>query len=150
MGLTRRKVLWSALGGVVLTGTYGVVKWFTAKPQDIIVAILHRRLGYLNLKGDDITKFSEDYLTEKAAFIRKLTVLSVFSDPLTYFTPYPFLPFGHAFRRMEDSIVSLFLLSTDFFQNDADEKRAIEYLGFYDPFNAICRNPLMRHSFSDQ
>jgi hypothetical protein len=37
-----------------------------------------------------------------------------------------------------------FLLSTDFFRFDADERRRISYVGYYDPAVTPCNNPLAR------
>lgn len=37
-----------------------------------------------------------------------------------------------------------FLLSTDFFQNGADESRTMQYVTFYDPYVTACRNPFAR------
>lgn len=144
MHITRRNFLLASVSTLAISGTYGVFKWFTAKPEDIITAIIQRRLGYLNINDDDIAKFSKSYTMNKTDHVKKLTLLSVFATPLQYFTPYPYLQYKHSFHRLEDSVVSLFLLSTNFFQNNANEKIKIQYLGFYDPFNTVCRNPLMR------
>lgn len=35
-----------------------------------------------------------------------------------------------------------FLMSTDFFQNGADESRRVAYVGFYHPYVTFCHNPL--------
>jgi hypothetical protein len=48
---------------------------------------------------------------------------------------------GHPLRRLEDNIVTEYLLSTDFFFHDADESREVRYLSFYEPRLAPCRNP---------
>jgi hypothetical protein len=37
-----------------------------------------------------------------------------------------------------------FLLSTDFFRFDADERRRVSYVGYYDPAVTPCNNPLAR------
>lgn len=37
-----------------------------------------------------------------------------------------------------------FLMSTDFFQNGADESRTISYVTFYHPYESFCYNPLAR------
>ncbi len=144
MGVSRRTFFKASVIPVSFFGVYGVFKYFTAKPEDVVVSILQRRLGYLSLGQDDLRNFSMTYVKRKAQHKKKLTLLSVIADPLRFISPYQFLPAGHTFRRMEDNVVSLFLLSTDFFQNDADENRSIAYLGYYDPLIAICRNPLMQ------
>jgi hypothetical protein len=45
--------------------------------------------------------------------------------------------------RLEDSLVSTYLLSSDFFLNGADESRKINYVAYYDPMRP-CQNPFAR------
>lgn len=45
---------------------------------------------------------------------------------------------------------TVFLLSTDFFQNGADESRPLRFLMIYHPFFSTCYNPLARLDEDDQ
>ena len=47
------------------------------------------------------------------------------------------------FARFEDTLVSTYLLSTDFFWNGSDESRTVNYVAYYDP-NRPCHNPFAR------
>jgi hypothetical protein len=87
--------------------------------------------------------FAKEYSTWKGR-TRLLSKLSAVALPLRLATPYELLPPNHSLRRLEDSVVSNYLLSTDFFQHDASMRREIQYLGLYDPMIAICRNPFAR------
>lgn len=43
--------------------------------------------------------------------------------------------------RRDPMFYDRFLLSTDFFQNGADESRLVHYVAFYDPYVSPCWNP---------
>lgn len=45
-----------------------------------------------------------------------------------------------------EQLVSTFLLSTDFFENGADEKRPVSLVAYFDPYENRCRNPLLDRS----
>jgi hypothetical protein len=49
---------------------------------------------------------------------------------------------GTGAREEIDAIAARFLLSTDFFQNGADEDRPLRYVAYYDPYRSPCYNPL--------
>lgn len=146
MPTSRRKLLLlSGLSAALTAGALGALRKYRGNPEDPVVAILKRRLAHLDIRGQDLRTFATAYVQHHEEFRRELGLMSVLSGPLGHTSPYALLSLGHYFRRLEDSVVSLFLLSTDFFQNDAAEDRRITYVGFYDPFETICRNPLMRH-----
>jgi len=44
--------------------------------------------------------------------------------------------------RKPDQTVRLFLLSTDFFANGADESRPLAYAQLYDPYRSPCYDPM--------
>lgn len=142
---SRRKLFISSVALTASAGLYGAFKWLTGGPEDIVIAILHRRVGHFKIDAKVFSEFTKDYLTSKKGARKQLKILSVLSDPLEYVSPYRLLPFSNPYRRLEDNVVSQFLLSTDFFQQGASIDNNINYLGFYDPLHAICRNPLMKH-----
>ncbi|MEO6708697.1 MAG: hypothetical protein ABI054_08050 [Planctomycetota bacterium] len=45
---------------------------------------------------------------------------------------------------LEDDFFTRFLLSTDFFQNGADESRTLGYVSIYGPTITLCYNPLAK------
>ena len=49
----------------------------------------------------------------------------------------------HGSTAASDEFYHRFLLSTDFFQNGADEGRTIHYAAFFDPYATPCYNPLV-------
>jgi len=60
-----------------------------------------------------------------------------------YFADYRRLRGGlprHAL--LPSDVYTRYLLSTDFFRHRADESQIVRYVGFYDPDNTPCGNPL--------
>jgi hypothetical protein len=129
-----------------LLGLYWLYKWHYGNPADVVVSILKRRVGYLRVDPKTFHVFSKDYLEFRKEYEEDLRKLSVASLPLRFMSPYAWLDQGHAFRRLEDNVVSKFLLSTDFFQNGGNDRTLVRYLSFYDPQRAVCRNPLARRA----
>ncbi len=143
--ITRRKLL--ALGATSgLAGIYGLYKWHFGDATEVIVTILHRRVGYLRVDTSTFHTFAKDYVVFRKQYERELAKLSALALPLRFMSPYAWLERGHPYRRLEDNVVSRYLLSTDFFQNGANERTLVKYLSFYDPLLTICRNPLARRS----
>ena len=124
-------------------GFYAWYKWTLGDPRDLIVAILKRRVGYLKIEHPMFDEFATDYLNDKNEYVESLIRLSVISWPLQFLTPYEMLPLAHPVVRLEDSTVSKYLLSTDFFHYHADEQRDIKFIAYYDPYNAPCRYPFL-------
>jgi hypothetical protein len=134
-----------ALGATTgLLGLYARFKWRFGDATEVVVAILKRRVGYLRVESESFHVFAKDYVVFRKEYEQDLKKLSVASLPLRFMSPYAWLDQGHAFRRLEDNVVSKFLLSTDFFQNGGNDRTLVKYLSFYDPQRAVCRNPLAR------
>lgn len=141
---TRRKFIGLGLGALVgATAITTVYKWYFGDPQSVIVAILNRRLGLLKVDRRSFKLFAVDYLNFRHDYRRQLSAMSIVSWPLRYISPYGLLPMGASLRRLEDNIVSKYLLSTDFFQNGSTSNMPVQYLSFYDPYVSICRNPFL-------
>lgn len=144
--LSRRAFIAGAIGGVavLLAAPYAAYHWRNGKATKVVVAILKRRVGYLKNPSGSLERFAEEYVEYKKAHAGQLARLSVVAFPMTYLTLYRWLPLGHPLRRLEDSVVTKYLLSTDFFLHGADESRELSYLSFYEPHTAPCRNPFIR------
>jgi hypothetical protein len=72
--------------GISVTG-YGIFKWLTGQPQDIVVAILKRRLGYLNINHDDLLRFSSDYVAFKKSEQKSYGCFHLHRIPCDFFLP---------------------------------------------------------------
>jgi hypothetical protein len=120
--------------GLGLAASYAL-----SSEESVIVAILRRRLGPLQVEAADLESFSRSYVKFRAGYRRQLRLLGSVAALLRLVTPYPFLNMGSPFRRLEDNVVSNFLLSTDFFEHGADVARPLRYVGMFDPYVQPCR-----------
>lgn len=136
LSTTRRALLLAT--GIGLAAATGVsVLWRTSKAEDLVTTILNKRLGQLNIEQNHFKAFSIDYMAHRQQYshqMRLFSALGIFS----IMTPYALLPMEHPLRKLENNIVSQFLLSTDFFQNQGNTERSIQYLGYYDPYTRPC------------
>jgi hypothetical protein len=141
--LSRRAFLAGVVGGVavLVAMPYVFYHWRFGKPTKIIIAILKRRVGYLKTEARSFERFATEYVDYKREYVAQLARLSVIALPFTYVTLYRWLPMGHPLRRLEDNVVTKYLLSSDFFMHGADESRTVKYLSFYEPQHVPCRNP---------
>jgi hypothetical protein len=63
-------------------------------------------------------------------------IAQYFADYRTYRGGLP------RFAPLSSQVCTRYLMSTDFFRHGADESRLVRYVGFYDPDNVPCNNPL--------
>ena len=143
---TRRKFLLGGAAAVVIAGG-GVVVFGRMGFEAEVVSILRRRLGYLNLEAAGLHAFARDQAA--AAFAKKIPTwnrmryhfLSAFAPAHNRY----FKSNDHRSKivRLEDTLVSTYLLSSDFFLNGADESRVVTYVAYFDPL-LPCRNPFTR------
>lgn len=124
--------------GLLAAGSALFVSWRTAKETDIVVALLRNRLRPLKVAPGIFEQFSVEYIETRKDYAGRLRLLGTVAELFSLVTPYQMLPMGHSWRRMENNIVSSFLLSTDFFQNGAKVDLPVRYLGFYDPYRRPC------------
>jgi hypothetical protein len=138
----RRGVL---LGLATLGSLAGIVGWRFSRvtPEQAIAMVIRKRLAYLRLDAAGVLRFARDVAAKNDIANYKLRALAaagrLYSD-----VSYP----GHnaisdAIRAGEDRIVTVYLLSSDFFVMGADEGRAVHYLDLYDAMRA-CSNPFAR------
>lgn len=145
MNKTRRVLLLAAAPALLLGGsTYGLLRWQISEPEDFVLDVLQRHLPDLQVDAAHRVTFARDYVQHREDYRRQLRAFAAGAGPFRLALKTGLLSKDHGFRRTQDQIVALFLLSTDFFQNGASLERPVTYLGFYDPLSAICRNPLMR------
>ena len=114
----------------------------------MVAAMLKRKLHYLELDEQGVKRFVRDMLPHISPYIRRNLAwlqlgLPVYAG-LDYTSRWASTKW---YRETEQKIVTQFLMSSDFFQNNADETRTIHYLGFYDPYTRPCANPFPRFDF---
>lgn len=133
----------------VAAGVTGLVAWrfLVSSDVDAIVAILHKRLNYLKLDPDGVDAFARDLVTRKILSGSKLRLIDMASPVYTHLSSHlGHNSLAHNFKHGEERIVSMYLLSSDFFQNGHDESKVVHYLEFYEPFVKCkpCQTPFAR------
>jgi len=123
-----------------IAGLTGLLTWrfIGSSDENAIVAVLQKRLDYLLLDDNGLHAFARDLVAQKVMSSNKLRMLDVAGPVYTQLTVTSYGDaLTRAVRHGEERIVTLYLLSSDFFLTGADETRMVRYLGYYDPI----RNP---------
>jgi hypothetical protein len=131
--------------GVAATASLGL--WgadvFT---QSEIASSVRRRLSFLKLDEAGLHSFARDQvasiLAKRPTWYRiKFHIRMMFSKS----GPHWGVSTDNRSRRerMVDNLATIYLLSSDFFLNGADESRSVRYVALFDPMRA-CDNPFAR------
>lgn len=145
--VSRRKFLFASVSATVSLYVSGW--WFfkvrKSDATDIIIQVLKNNLSYLKLNDEDLVTFAESLQQNIPGSIRQQISWAGIMRPIySHVDIFRLNPLTRStFPEFEEFVVSKFLLSTDFFINNADEKREISYLGFY-PYERPCSNPFAR------
>jgi hypothetical protein len=143
--IRRRQFLLGGLAIVAIAGV-GVIGFGRGAGEAKIVSLVRRRLSFLRLEEAGLQAFAHDQvgalLAKRPTWNRmKYHFLSVFSKSFTrYNSSSDKRTRG---ERLADNLASTYLLSSDFFVNDADQSRVVQYLSLYDPMRP-CGNPFAR------
>jgi hypothetical protein len=144
--MNRRRVILGGLGVVAVAGLGAWGLGHVALEAEI-VSILRRRLGFLKLDQQGVHAFAKDQTD--AAFHKKIPTWSRLRYHLLAAAAPSYKRFFRSIdtrsrvARLEDNLVSTYLLSSDFFLNGADESRTVNYVAYYDPLHP-CQNPFAR------
>ncbi len=138
----RRLIGLSALAA--LGAGFAATRWLRSKPEHFVVEVLERHLAGIQVDPKHFLTFAQEYVLRIGGYSGRLKQFSFAHFPLHHAAQQGLLGADNGFRRSRDNIVSLFLLSTDFFQKGAAVDGTVEYVGFHDPLTAPCRNPFMR------
>lgn len=140
--LTRRSLF---VSGFVIAAA-GLTGWRFkhSTVADAVMTIIRGRLNYLKLDDSGVAAFAHELAQRNAISSGKLRATSALGSlymPLSHATSNNAL--GRALLHGEERITSLYLLSSDFFKNGADESRLVHYVSYYEPTLA-CGNPFAR------
>jgi hypothetical protein len=146
--LDRRRFLVTSMAGLA-----GLVAWrlIRSSDEDAIIAVLKKRLDYLILDENGLRVFARDLVAQQIIASHKLRMLD-FAGPV--YTQFSLASRSNALTRAirhgEERIVTQYLLSSDFFQNGADETREVRYYRYYDPTRTSrpCCTPFARSIMS--
>jgi hypothetical protein len=138
--ISRRTLLAGAAG----IAAAGVWRYATTSEEDAIAAVVRRRLDYLSLDDEGLREFARDLANHGVVADGKLHMIAAVGPVYPLIATVPAA--AQLLKHGEERIVSLYLLSSDFFVNGADEARRVRYLRFYDPIGQAraCANPFAR------
>jgi hypothetical protein len=138
--MKRRSFLIASAGALV--GAVGLRYGFSSDSA-AIAKIIRKRLSYLRIDEAGLQQFAADGVRQKLAKSLRVRTIDAMGDLYFHMTLSPQSRLGDKVRHTEDRVVTQFLLSSDFFINNADKNRTVRYLGYYDPMVA-CSNPFAR------
>jgi len=123
----------------------GAIAWRleSGSETSAIAKVLYKRLDYLKLDDAGVRRFASDMAARKVISGLRLRVTDAAGVLYTRHSLTPDSKLGQAIRHGEDRMVTLYLMSSDFFANGANKNRTVNYLGYYDPLVA-CNNPFAR------
>jgi len=139
----RHFVLAAAVG---LGGALGL-RFALSKDESAIVKTIYKKLDYLKLEAAGVRSFARDLAAHGVISSSRLLIIDAAGPLYTHFEMPKSNKLGNLIRHGEDRVVTLYLMSSDFFKNGADESRVVQYLGYYDPLVA-CNNPFARPATS--
>jgi hypothetical protein len=111
--------------------------------EQAIAKILYKRLNYLKLDPDGVQRFAADLARLRAVSPTRLLTIDAVGPLYTHLGLSENNRVGLAIRHGEDRVLGAYLISSDFFINNADETRVVKYLGYFDPLRP-CSNPFAR------
>ena len=143
--IKRRTFLLGGLG-VILVAGLGVIGVGPVAAQAEIASLVRRRLNFLKMDEAGLEQFAKDQvsalLAKRPTWNRwKYHLLSIFTRQFAQYGTS-----NDTRTRMQhtaDNFATLYLLSSDFFVNGADESSTIQYTGLYDSLRA-CSSPFAR------
>lgn len=135
--IKRRYILLTAIAGIV------GFRFALSSDEGAIVAVLRKRLDYLHLEENGLLMYARDLAATHRIASYRLRCVQMIGPLYTRFNSLGRNAIAHSVRHGEERIVTIYLLSSDFFVNGQDESRLVRYLGFYDPLIA-CANPFAR------
>jgi hypothetical protein len=142
--MKRRHFLLAAALGI---GGALCLRFALSKGESAIVKTLYKKLDYLMLDGAGVRQFAHDLAAHRVISSSRLHIIDAAGPLYTHFAMPQNSKLGNLIRHGEDRVVTLYLMSSDFFKNGADESRVVQYLGYYDPLVA-CNNPFARPATS--
>jgi hypothetical protein len=146
--LNRRQFLATGIAAVGGLGGLATWRFIHSSDENAIIAVLRKRLDYLLLDEEGLHAFAKDLLAQEVISRNKLRLLD-FTGVI--YTRLPMISSNrnaltHAIRHGEERVVSLYLLSSDFFLTGLDESKPVRYYGYYDPMQRPrpCAHPFAR------
>jgi len=145
--INRRKFFISiVLSGMSLyTGGWWVFKCRKKDPTDLTIAIIRKKLNYLKIDKKEIVAFARVHRTQMPEDLcYYASWAGIFAPLYSIMDIFKYAPYSRQFRKFEEYTMMQFLLSSDFFINNADESLPVKFREYYDLHEQECENPFAR------
>ena len=145
--MNRRKFVLSALISslILYLGGWWAFKVRSRDSSDMVTAILRKRLDYLILDEAGLDQFAADIQDVVQQDLNyAFSWLGILAPIYQYTQLFEGAVKAYHLTELENTIVIQYLMSTDFFINNADMTQPVKYIGFYDPYRRICFNPFAK------
>jgi hypothetical protein len=148
MSLSRRTLLLGGAAGAVIAGTgiagIGVAEAHPA--EHLVRAVIRDRFPDIRMTEDDLGRFAADFLVHGVSPAERWMLRLVGSVPGFVSSGGLQARLPSRLRRkllaVEDNIMNMFLLSTDFFLRRPEDGPMVTYRAYADPLVNPCTNPL--------
>jgi hypothetical protein len=148
--LSRRSLLLGGIATSVLTAT-GIagVSVARADPAEILVrSVIRDRFQDVRMTEEDLSRFAGDYVAQTTSPIDRWLLRLAGSVPDFSLSDDLRAQLPDRLRNklvaLEDGVMNMFLLSTDFFLRNPEDGPVVSYVAFADPLSNPCMNPLAR------
>jgi hypothetical protein len=139
---TRRGFVYGLAAGGVLAAWAGW-RFHKSTAADAMATVVRKRLSYLLLDAEGVAHFAQDLAARNEISAGKLRLLTVAGRLYTALPSSGHNAVLDSIRQSEERVVTIYLLSSDFFVNGSDESRVVRYRGLYDALHP-CSNPFAR------
>ncbi len=138
--MKRRYFLLSRLARVC-----GLAGWCFARSTDeaAIVKVVYKKLGYLKLDAAGVQRFARALAASHTISGARLRITDAAGPLYTRPDLSADNQLDNAIHQGENRVVTLYLLSSDFFKKGADRNRTVDYEHYYNPLIA-CGNTFAR------
>ena len=134
------------IGGTALyVGGWWFFKVRKGDATDYVKSVLKKHLGYLRHDEDGLNKFAIEYQERTSPKKRYwASWIGIIGPVYSMLDLVKFIPNSQKFKWLETDIVTMYILSSDFFIYDADMNRTVRYIQFYDTIDVGCANPFAK------
>jgi hypothetical protein len=133
--MKRRKFIWRITGAGGAIAGLGAV-FFSTSLKDAVSNKIQSELSFLKLDPDGLDQFVADY-TKNISTAKKASLYG-----------YAALALSSKRSLKIRKLINVYLLSTDYFQNNMDDTRVVKYIALYDPRVRPCVNPFSGHHYT--
>ena len=146
--ITRRRLLIASVAAATLTAIGWHKTDIKASAHKLVVHLIKDKLHYLHHDEEGLYAFAEDFLRRKDVSLTTKAGLAGIAIRWSHYLGFrKHIVDSHSIQNLQQELMSAYLLSSDFFQNGANENLPINYLGKNNLYPA-CRHPFARYQNS--